>query len=148
MIHQLTYISNTIIQLFDYIDEKLLSKRPIENKMSVWEVCVHLSQIPRADLLICKGYNADQMQRYYEKNKPVSIQSAKVQFLEGIQDVAKYLEQLSEEALTKDFTTYWGSEYRTGEWLLQIINHLVHHRMQLYQYLLVLKVDVEVVLFR
>lgn len=35
MLNQLAYISETIIQLLDYIDEKLLSKRPIENKMTV-----------------------------------------------------------------------------------------------------------------
>ena len=58
MLNQLAYISETIIQLLDYIDEKLLSKRPIENKMTVWEVCVHLAQIPQADLLIYNGYNA------------------------------------------------------------------------------------------
>ena len=148
LINQLTYISNTITQLFDYIDEKLLSKRPIENKMSVWEVCVHLAQIPQADLNICKGYNIDQMQLYYEESKPVNIQAAKEQFLEGIQEVMKHIDQLTEEALSKEFTTYWGSKYRPEEWFLQIMNHLVHHRMQLYSYLLVLKVDVQVVLFR
>lgn len=148
MINQLTYISDTITQLFDYIDEKVLSKHPIENKMTVWEVCVHLAQIPQADLLICKGYKADQMQLYYEKSKPVNIQAAKEQLLEGIQEVIKHIEQLTDETLSKEFTTYWGSNYRTGEWFLQIMNHLVHHRMQLYSYLLVLKRDMQVVLFR
>lgn len=148
MISQLNYVSDTITQLFDYIDEKLLSKRPIENKMTVWEVCVHLAQIPQADLLICKGYNLDEMQLYYEESKPVNLQDAKEQFLAGIQEVMKHIEKYTEEALSKEFTTYWGSEYRTGEWFLQIMNHLVHHRMQLYSYLLVLKVDVQVVLFR
>ncbi|MCZ8534459.1 DinB family protein [Psychrobacillus psychrodurans] len=147
MISQLTYVSDTITQLFDYIDEKLLSKRPIENKMTVWEVCVHLAQIPQADLHICKGYNVDEMRLYYEESKPVNIQDAKEQFLAGIQEVVKHIEH-TEEVLSKEFTTYWGSEYRTGEWFLQIMNHLVHHRMQLYSYLLVLKVDVQVVLFR
>jgi uncharacterized damage-inducible protein DinB len=148
MISQLNYVSDTITQLFDYIDEKLLSKRPIENKMTVWEVCVHLAQIPQADLLICKGYNLDEMRLYYEESKPVNLQDAKEQFLAGIQEVMKHIEKHTEEALSEGFTTYWGSEYRTGEWFLQIMNHLVHHRMQLYSYLLVLKVDVQVVLFR
>src|SRR4051812_16322394 len=112
MINQITYTSDTIVRLYDYIDEKLLSKRPIENKMSVWEVCVHLAQIPQADLLICKGYNAEQMQQYYEENEPVNIQAAKEQFLEGIQEVMKHIEQLTEESLSQEFTTYWGSEYR------------------------------------
>lgn len=148
LLNQLMYISETIIQLLDYIDEKLLSKRPIENKMTVWEVCVHLAQIPQADLLIYNGYNAEQMQLHYEQTKPVNIQATKVQFLEGIQEVTKQIEQLSEETLSKKFTTYWGSEYCIGEWFLQMMNHLVHHRMQLYQYLLILKSDVQIVLFR
>ena len=148
MINQLVYISDTVTELFGHIDEELLSEYPIEDKMSVWEVCVHLTQIPQADLLICSGYSADQMKLYYEKNKPVNIQSAKKQFMEGIQELIKYIRQLSEDVLSKEFTTFWGSEYRIGEWILQIMNHLVHHRMQLYSYLLVLKQDVQLVLFR
>ena len=148
MLDQLAYISETITQLLDYIDEKLLSKRPIENKMTVWEVCVHLAQIPQADLLIYNGYNAEQMQLHYEQTKPVNIQATKEQFVEGIKEVMKHLEQLSDETLSKKFRTYWGSEYRVGEWFLQMMNHLIHHRMQLYQYLLMLKSDVEIVLFR
>lgn len=148
MLNQLAYISETIIQLLDYVDEKLLSKRPIENKMTIWEVCVHLAQIPQADLLIFNGYNAEQMQLYYEQAKPINIQATKEQFLEGIQEVMKHIEQLSDETLSKKFTTHWGSEYRIGEWFLQMMNHLIHHRMQLYQYLLMLKSDVQIVLFR
>lgn len=148
MINQLIYISDTTIHLLDYIDETLLSKRPIENKMTIWDICVHLAQIPQADLHIYRGYNANQMQLYYGESQPVNIQAAKEQFLEGIQKVILHIEQLTEETLSKEFTTYWGSEYRAGEWFLQIMNHLVHHRMQLYSYLLILKIDVQVVLFR
>ena len=88
------------------------------------------------------------MQLHYEQTKPVNIQATKEQFLEGIQEVMKHIEQLSDETLSKKFTTYWGSEYRIGEWFLQMMNHLIHHRMQLYQYLLMLKSDVQIVLFR
>lgn len=40
-ISQLNFISNKIVQLFEHIGEDILDKRPIYNKMSVWEVCEH-----------------------------------------------------------------------------------------------------------
>lgn len=145
---QLQYIAKTIEQLFQHVDEGILREQPIVNKMSVWELCVHLSQIPKADLLLLDGYSNERMAQYYKANIPVSIENAQIQFLTGIQELIHFFEKLTEEQLDKKFKTYWGSEYSTTEWLIQIITHLVHHRSQLYQYLLILERNVEVVLFR
>ncbi|MDI2585937.1 DinB family protein [Psychrobacillus sp. NEAU-3TGS] len=148
VIKQLKYISKTIEQLFQYVDVEIQHRQPIANKMSVWEICVHLAQIPKADLLILEGYSEEQMTNYYYMNTPVSIDNAKNQFLAGIQELIYLCEKLTKEQLEKNFMTYWKSEYSTAEWLMQIVTHLVHHRSQLYQYLLMLNRDVEIVLFR
>ncbi|WP_211356397.1 DinB family protein [Psychrobacillus lasiicapitis] len=148
MIKQLEYIAKTIEQLFQYVDVEIQHRQPIANKMSLWEVCVHLAQIPKADLLILEGYSEEQMANYYYVNTPVSIDNAKKLFLAGIQELICLCEKLTKEQLDKKFTTYWKSEYSTAEWLMQIVTHLAHHRAQLYQYLLMLNRDVEIVLFR
>lgn len=147
-IKQLQFISETILQLFELVDEEILNKRPVVNKMSVWEVCMHLSQIPGADLHIQKGYSAQQMTEYYQTNMSKNIAEVKSRFITGIQEILIYFENITEDELMERFTTYWGSDYSMGEWFIQIINHLVHHRMQLYQYLLLLNQEVHIVLFR
>jgi uncharacterized damage-inducible protein DinB len=145
---QLQFISDTIIELFQQVEEELLHKRPIANKMSVWEVCVHLSQIPGADLRIQKEYTKEQMTEYYQTHMPDTMEKVHVHFLEGMYELVLYYNDLSKEELERRFTTYWGSEYSVAEWFVQIVNHLVHHRSQLYQYLLFLNRDVQIVLFR
>ncbi|TQR21567.1 DinB family protein [Psychrobacillus vulpis] len=147
-IAQLQFVANTIESLLDHIDENFLHNRPIPDKMSVWEVCVHLSQIPQGDLHILKGYSEQQMTLYYDSTLPKDIKNVKVQFTTGIRELIQHIETLTEEQLTNKFTTYWGSEYNSAEWFIQIVNHLVHHRAQLYQYLLFLNRDVQIVLFR
>lgn len=145
---QLQFVSDTIIELFQQIDEELLHKHPIANKMSVWEVCVHLSQIPGADLQIQKEYSKEQMTEYYQTNMPDTMENALAYFLKGINELILYYNELSKEELERQFKTYWGSEYSESEWCVQIVNHLVHHRSQLYQYLLFLNRDLQIVLFR
>lgn len=147
-IKQLQFISETILELFELVDEEILHKSPVVNKMSVWEVCMHLSQIPGADLHIQKGYSAQQMTEYYQTNLSKNIAEVKNRFTTGIQELLIYYENIAEDELKERFTTYWGSDYSKGEWFIQIINHLVHHRMQLYQYLLLLNQEVHIVLFR
>lgn len=148
ILNELKFISHTIEQMFEYVDEKIAHEYPVTGKMSVWEVCIHLTQIPTADLLIPKNYTKQQMTTYYKTNIPINVENAKVQFITGIQELIHFFESLSEAQLSKRFTTYWGSEYSRKEWLIQILTHLVHHRAQLYQYLLLLECDVEMVLFR
>ncbi|MEI4771302.1 DinB family protein [Psychrobacillus sp. FJAT-51614] len=147
-IKQLQFISDTILELFEQVDNELLNKRPVGNKMSVWEVCQHLSQIPGADLHIQKGYSEQQMTNYYQTNMSLNIQEVKLIFITGIQDLISNFENLTEDELEERFTTYWGSDYSRAEWFIQIVNHLVHHRMQLYQYFLLLNQEVHIVLFR
>ncbi|QFG00600.1 DinB family protein [Psychrobacillus glaciei] len=147
-IKQLQFVSNTIIELLQQVDHELLHKRPIADKMSIWEACVHLSQIPGADLHIQKKYSKQQMAEYYQTHRPDTIENVIAHFLEGIQELIFYYKELSKEELERQFKTYWGSEYSMAEWFIQIINHLVHHRSQLYQYLLLLNRDVQIVLFR
>lgn len=147
-ISQLRFISGTIVQLLEYVEDEVLQERPIANKMSVWDVCVHLAQIPKADLLIQKGTTQQQMGYYYETNMPDSIVNAKVQFTVGIQEFISYFEEQTGAELAYKFSTYWGSEYSSAEWFIQTLNHLTHHRAQLYNYLLFLGKDVQVVLFR
>lgn len=148
VLKQLQFISATILELFEQVDEESLQKRPIAQKMSVWEVCVHLSQIPGADLHILKGYSNNQMMEYYQACKPDAFDQVIDHFNNGIQELILYYQALSTEELDRQFKTYWGSEYSVAEWLIQIGNHLVHHRSQLYQYLLFLNRDVQIVLFR
>lgn len=148
VVSQLRFISNTILQLLEHVNDEVLQERPIANKMSVWEVCVHLTQIPQADLLIQKGNSEQQMAHFYQTNMPDSIVNAKVQFTTGIQSLISYFEVQTDAELVSKFTTYWGSEYSSAEWFIQILNHLTHHRAQLHQYLLFLGQNVQVVLFR
>jgi uncharacterized damage-inducible protein DinB len=145
---QLQFISDTIIELFQQVDKELLHKRPIANKMSVWEVCVHLSQIPGADLHIQEEYSKQQMTEYYQTHMPNSMETVISHFKDGIEELILYYNDLSKEELERQFKTYWGSEYSEAEWFVQIVNHLVHHRSQLYQYFHLLNRDVQIVLFR
>ncbi|WP_391118047.1 DinB family protein [Psychrobacillus sp. L3] len=145
---QFQFVSDTIVELLQQVDEYLLHKRPIANKMSVWEICVHLSQIPGADLHIQKEYSKQQMTEYYQTHMPETIENIIVHFLDGMQELILHYKELSKEELERQFKTYWGSEYSIAEWFFQIMNHLVHHRSQLYQYLLLLNRDVQIVLFR
>ncbi|WP_144510696.1 DinB family protein [Bacillus sp. FJAT-22090] len=148
ILNQLKFISHTIEQMFQHVDVKIVQEYPVAGKMSVWEVCIHLSQIPKADLLIQKSYTKQQMATYYKTNMPINVEDAKIQFITGIEELVSFFEELPQDQWSKRFTTYWGSEYSRLEWLIQIVTHLVHHRAQLYQYLLLLDQDIEVVLFR
>lgn len=148
ILKQMEFVTETVLELFKLVDKEIQHATPINGKMSVWEVCSHLSQIPGADLRILKGYSNQQMSCYYQETKSSTLEEMGKKIIKGLSEIKVYYTNIPDEELTRTIKTYWGAEYSKMEWLIQISNHLAHHRAQLYQYLLYLNQDVQIVLFR
>ena len=146
--NQIEFVTETVIELFDHVDQEIQHAAPINGKMSVWEVCRHLSQIPGGDLRIFKGYKEQQMSNYYKETNLDSLEEMGNKLRRDLSEMKEYYTSISDVDMTEKFKTYWGEEYSPLEWLIQVSNHLVHHRAQLYQYLLYLNRDIQIVLFR
>lgn len=145
---QIDYCTVTIGKMIENIPVEQLEYRPLKGKRSLQELLSHLVIIGEADCMIAKGYTGEQMTAFYKGKQ----RGSKAEMLKELGRSLKYLKEyfysLEEEELVEEFTTYWGEVYSRYEWLIQIVAHLHHHRVQVYDMMMQLGMEAEVTLFR
>lgn len=143
--HQIQFTVNSIIELFSYVETKELKFCPVEGKRNLGQLCSHLSLICSADLQILQKATKEEMNEFYSEHDTHTKEEWMITLTHGYEELKDYYSSIDD--LAKETTSYWGTTYSYFEWLLEILVHLQHHRAQLYQYLLLLDVDVKVTLF-
>lgn len=147
VIHQLKISVSSVIQIIDGLSNDDLNFRPIENKKSIGELVKHLCELIDADLLISNGATKEEMNRYYESVKCLTIDDMKSILLKGMDHLVKKYNLYNEDDLKETVSSYWGVEYTRFEWLLEILVHFTHHRAQLHTLVVLKNGDVQVSLF-
>lgn len=139
---------NSVIQLIDSIKEDDLDIRPTSSKFSIGELLNHFSTICEADVRILNGASQKEMIDFYDRAQIKNFQAIKHEIRNSYELLKDYYENLNEDELLVETTSYWGITYTKYEWLLEILAHLCHHRGQLHAMLVhCVKIDLHVQLF-
>ncbi|MFD1205526.1 MULTISPECIES: DinB family protein [Sporosarcina] len=131
-LHQISIAVQSIIAIMDSLEQNDLSIQPTENKLSIGELLTHLSVICKADLLISDEASEEQMSNFYSSSSLQSIEDMKNALLTNFALLENRYLHYTEEELMQTTTSYWGVSYTRFEWLIEISNHLYHHRGQLH----------------
>lgn len=145
--HQIKVAIDSVIEIINQFPEAELESKPINNKRSYLELLSHISLLCKADLLILNEASQKEMEIYYERNKPETIEELKEHLLKNFNELVKEFSSYSDEKLFEYTKSYWGVCYSRYEWLLEILSHLYHHRSQLHSYLLIDSKKIKVQLF-
>ncbi|MCU5377381.1 DinB family protein [Bacillus cereus] len=131
-LNQLKVAVDTSIQMLNQYNEANFKIQPIHAKRSVFEMCVHLSLICHADLLILNGITEKQLHTFYKEHTPETITQMQHTMIQGYDLLSKTFLSYSNEQLAEIKTAYWGISYSRFEWLLEIVAHFYHHRGQIH----------------
>ncbi len=145
--HQIKVAIDSVIGILNQLSEADLQSKPIPDKRSYLELLAHISLICKADLLILNGASITEMNAYYEKNTPETIEEIKKNLIVNYNELVKEFSCYSEEDLFEHKESYWGVKYTRFEWLLEILSHLYHHRSQLHSYISIDLKQIKVQLF-
>ncbi|QDP38978.1 DinB family protein [Radiobacillus deserti] len=147
-LHQIKIAMDSSVKLVNMLTEEDLDVRPTKEKFSVGELAAHLAIICEADWYIANGVTAVEMDRFYKKVNPTTIQEIKQAFLHSYDVLEQGYLSFSEEVLQQQITSHWGVTYSRYEWLLEILAHVYHHRGQLHTTMVhILRKDPRIPLF-
>lgn len=136
LLKKLHFIEKTILKLYDEVDEHTWKQSDTTGVRSVFELCHHITYIPKADLLLANSASHQEMDAFYQRNRLESICEMKQMFIYHMKQLYAHIECMPECEKQRESTSYWGATYTQQEWMLEICIHLVHHRAQLHQLLL------------
>ncbi|WP_226605895.1 DinB family protein [Bacillus cereus] len=131
-LHQLKVAIDTSIYMLNQYSENDLKIQPIHSKRSLFEMCIHLSLICHADLLILNGIPEKELHTFYIEYTPVTVAHMQQTMIEGYNLLSKTFLSYSQIELAEVMTAYWGISYSRFEWLLEIVAHFYHHRGQIH----------------
>jgi len=122
-----------------------LAFRPGEGMRSLGELADHFAAQPLVDLAVLQGNPAEVTETIEETLHSARPEEWVEIFERGIRAVVEYFESLTEEEFATLATrAHYGSSHPQSVWLLDLINHVYHHRGQLYVYLKMLGLPVDV----
>jgi len=143
---QLTAVAGTAAYLLGLCPRDKLEHRPGEGMRSLGELADHFAAQPLVDLAVMQGTPvevAETIEETLHSGRP----SEWVEIFErGIRATVEYFESMPEDEFeTKMTRAHYGTAKTQALWLLEMIGHVYHHRGQLYVYLKMfgLPVDVE-----
>lgn len=136
LVKQLHFIEKTIVQLFDEVNEQTWKEPEAKGLRSVFELCHHMTYLPKADLMLASSASHQGMDAFYQRNRLETICEMKQMFIYHMKQLYAHIECMSECEKQRESTSYWGATYTQQEWILEILMHLIHHRAQLYQLLM------------
>jgi uncharacterized damage-inducible protein DinB len=145
LLHQLNQVGQSVEGLFRLCPIDHLEFTPAKGMRSLLELGNHFAALPLVDLAILQG-NPKQVTDTIEDALHGAGPEEWVEiFGRGIRAVAEYFEGLSgEEFEGRSTRAHYGTAHSQSVWLLELINHIYHHRGQLFVYLKILGIPVDV----
>ena len=136
LLSELEWIVGNCCRLIELLRKEHKDWQPQEGMRTLTELCNHLSQIPAVDLRIIKG---DSEQEVCAREKELWRDNpggwCEVMH-EGTRDMIRYMEHLSfDDFENGSGMAYFGRTQTNAKWLLETINHVYHHRAQLFMYM-------------
>jgi len=145
LIHQLVRVGHSVEGLFRLCPIERLEFVPAEGMRSLLDLGNHFAALPLVDLAILQG-NPRQVTDTIEDALHGAGPEEWVEIFErGVRAVGEYFEGLSDEEFEGRATrAHYGTAHPQSVWLLELVNHIYHHRGQLYVYLKLLGIRVDV----
>jgi uncharacterized damage-inducible protein DinB len=145
LIHQLRAVGETSAALLGLCPREKLEFRPGEGMRSLGELADHFAALPLVDLAILQGTSSEVTETIEETLHSGRPQEWVDIFERGIRAAAEYFESMPEEEFeTRTSRAHYGTANVQSVWLLDLVNHVYHHRGQLYVYLKMLGLPVDV----
>ena len=145
LIHQLRAVAGTSAHLLGLCPRDRLEHRPGEGMRSLGELADHFAAQPLVDLATLQGSSAE-VAETIEETLHSGRPGERVEIFErGIRAAVEYFESMPEKEFeTKATRAHYGAANTQDVWLLELIGHVYHHRGQLYVYLKMLGLPVDV----
>ena len=145
LLKQLRAVTQSVTGLFRMCPLDRLHFEPSPGVRSLLKLGNHFAAVPLVDLAVLQG-NPGQVTETIEESLHGAGPDDWVEiFTRGSRAVTDFFEAMSEE----DFGTlvtraHYGTAHTQVEWLLEAVTHIYHHRGQLYAYLRMMGVLVDV----
>ncbi|MEN8149524.1 MAG: DinB family protein [Planctomycetota bacterium] len=145
LIHQLQAVGQSSATLLGLCPRDRLEFLPGEGMRSLGELADHAAAQPLVDLAILQGTSAEVTQTIEETLHTGRPQEWVDIYERGIRAVVEYFESMPEDDFeTRSTRAHYGTARPQSVWLLDLITHAYHHRGQVYVYLKMLGLPVDV----
>lgn len=134
---QIKWQVESLKSLFHHVNLFSMEQEIYPGGRTCGELLNHIVLIPEADYKLSQGASYEEMPQYYHYwEKELTTR----EMLEARLDLSYSIlldayQELEQEELMVQTTSYWGTTFSQVEWLLMILTHLSHHRAQLYSFL-------------
>ncbi|KZE38584.1 hypothetical protein AV656_06665 [Bhargavaea cecembensis] len=146
--HHLEWIAGTVTELTAGLTDEELDYRPDPGKRSLGELLSHIALICEADARISDEASRFEMEDFYLSAEPRSQDEIYSALCSGLANLKKRYDWYSEMELSMVTTSWWGTTDTRFGWLVQILEHMAHHRGQLHSMLVRLGKDPKIQLFK
>jgi len=144
LLRELQNVGRSVERLFSLLPADRLEWRPQENMRTLLELANHLAQVPSVDLKILQGAAQPEVQGLERALTRGDAGALTEVWRHGVEAVAAYYGPLTAERfMTETGKAFYGHEATLSEWLLEIITHTYHHRAQLFTYLKLMGLPVD-----
>lgn len=131
-IRQMSFVEKSILELFTAVDTTCWKDNNGSNCRSIFELCQHIANIPKADLMLARSISHQEIDSYYQQHEFQTMEEMKSYFIVHMAALNSYMVHMDEVERQRLSISYWGAKYTQEEWILEILLHLVHHRAQLH----------------
>ena len=133
LLNELDWIVANCCRLFELIKAEHLDWRPRDDMRPLKELVNHLAQIPAVDLRIVKGdgeMDVEKLEESLDNDNPATWCGV---MKDGARDMRRFMELLSfDDYENGSATAYFGRTQTHARWLLEAVNHIYHHRAQVF----------------
>jgi len=145
LVYQLSAVAQNSATLLGLIPRDRLEFRPGKGMRSLGELADHFAALPLVDLAVLQGSPAE-VTETIEETLHSGRPSEWVEIFErGIRAATEYFESMPEEEYEVRMTrAHYGTAHPQAVWLLDLVSHIYHHRGQLYVYLKMIGLPVDV----
>jgi uncharacterized damage-inducible protein DinB len=145
LLFRLKAVAASVLDLFEQCPRDQLHFRPADGMRDLLELGNHFASVPLVDLAIIQGSPGNVVETIEDTLHGAGPTDWIEIFDRGVKAAEEYFERLTEEDFeTKTTRAHYGPAEPQCVWLLELINHVYHHRGQLYVYLRMLHVPVGV----
>lgn len=144
LLKELGNVGRSVERLLGLLPEDRLDWRPRENMRNLLQLANHLSQVPAVDLAILQGASHEQVQELERRLARSTPGELILVWRNGVDAVGAFYASLSAEQFENQVgKAFYGHEATLSEWLLEIVTHTYHHRAQLFTYLKIMGLPVD-----
>ena len=142
---QLRAVTQSVAGLFALCPQDRLLFLPKGATRTLLDLANHFAALPLVDLATLQASRRQVVETIEETLHGAGPEDWTDIFVRGAKAVEEYFERMTDEEFeTKTSRAHYGTSKTQAGWLLETICHIYHHRGQLYVYLKMLGVPVDV----